>query len=346
MVNEIDIWMGGFDDGRTPSVQQYDVNSRKYLCHLWRRKGEMYCMADDAIVGVVFGWRGVKASNEYETEKLDNSTVLVNVPAEAMQKAGAVKMQLLIHQNGGVLHGPEIYFQALESMMPSDEETDEPALLLVALVDDAAEAIRNADDAANSANAQAANAMAAAQETNEVIQRAERAAQGADAAALAALQGEQKAHASAVLANEAAQTAMNEAQGAANAAEQANSAAGEALIAAGTAVDMAQNAYAAAEQADGAAGNANGAANIAREAAERIENLSVEVEMLSPMENASAEVRQTEIGKEVLLKIPRSNVAYATFDVDDDMHLIMHNPEAFSGIHFALNSNGELEVEI
>lgn len=135
MQNEIQIMMSGFDDGRTPHVQQYDVASRVYICRLWERQGVPYQMANDAIVGAVFKWRRSTGSHEYETEMLDSSTVKVTVPAEAMQLAGRVEMQLAIHQNGGLLHSPVIGFMAMKSLKASDKETDEPAMLLVALVD-------------------------------------------------------------------------------------------------------------------------------------------------------------------------------------------------------------------
>lgn len=141
LTNTIHVMMGGFDDGRTPAVQQYDVESRVYVCRLWRRKNEPYCMTQDAIVGAVYRYRGCPGSKEYETEVLDASTVRVTIPAEAMQRAGAVDMQLVIHQDGGELRSPMIGFMALESLTRGDSMTDEPALLLVALVDEVRQAL-------------------------------------------------------------------------------------------------------------------------------------------------------------------------------------------------------------
>lgn len=135
MTNEINMIIGGFDDGRTPNVQQYDVGSRMFLCRLWEKPGVAYQMAENAFVGVVFEWRRAKPTGEYETKVIDHSTVLVTVPGAATQIAGAVKMQLVIHQAGGQLYGPKITFMALESLKASDVEPEEPKLLLETLIE-------------------------------------------------------------------------------------------------------------------------------------------------------------------------------------------------------------------
>lgn len=152
MVNEINVFIGGFDDGRTPWVQQYDIESRKYLCRLWVRKNVPYVLADNEIVGVVFDWRGNPPSKEYKTELIDASSVMVTVPKEAMERSGSVDMQLLLHKDGELLHGPIISFNVLKSMAPGDKETDEPVPLLVALVDAAGKAVVEAEEAATKAN--------------------------------------------------------------------------------------------------------------------------------------------------------------------------------------------------
>lgn len=141
MVNEIDVIIGGFDDGRTSSVQQYDAGSRQYLWHLWERPGVPFEMDEDALVGAIFDWKGAPPSHEYKADMVDRSTVLVTVPAAATQRVGPVDMQVAIHQDGGVLHSPVICFMALKSLRAADEETDEPALLLVWLVDETRKAL-------------------------------------------------------------------------------------------------------------------------------------------------------------------------------------------------------------
>ena len=65
----------------------------------------------------------------------------IKVPSEAMKRTGLVEMQLVLHENGELLHGPVISFMALRSLKKTDQETDEPVTLLVALVDQAGKAI-------------------------------------------------------------------------------------------------------------------------------------------------------------------------------------------------------------
>lgn len=132
--NVIDIMIGGFDNGRTPHVQQYDIESREYECRLWKAQGKPYQLNPDAIVGVVFRWRRNPGSKEYETKIENSSTVVVRVPKEAMEMDGFVLMQLKIHDGEELLNGPEIAFAVRRSIKPGDKETDEPVVLLVALV--------------------------------------------------------------------------------------------------------------------------------------------------------------------------------------------------------------------
>lgn len=177
MENVIHIWMGGLDDGRCPSVQQYDAKSRIYICKLWRRQHEPYQMTENAVVGVVFDWRGAPPSQLYETEIIDRSTVKVTIPTAAMQKIGPVEMQLKIFENGGELNGPVICFEVRRSLKESDKETDEPAMLLVALVaktqelfDRGETIIQGASAAADAANEAAEHATKVAKEVEIILQ--------------------------------------------------------------------------------------------------------------------------------------------------------------------------------
>ena len=134
--NTIDVVLGGYDNGLTPNVQQYDTNSRVFACRLLTPEGELFQLADDAVVGAVYKYRRCSGTHEYETVIENRSTVVVTVPAEAVQLEGKVEMQLKIHQNGGVLNSPVVMFAALRSLKTSETETNEPALILVALVDE------------------------------------------------------------------------------------------------------------------------------------------------------------------------------------------------------------------
>lgn len=134
--NTIDVWIGGFDNGRTPAVQQNDINSRIYVCRLWRRFGVPYVLADGARVGVLYRWRRRLGSSEYEAKIIDQSTVEIKVPKEAMRLEGIVTMQLVLHENDEVLHGPEVTFGVLRSIEPDEHESEEPAMMLMALVNE------------------------------------------------------------------------------------------------------------------------------------------------------------------------------------------------------------------
>lgn len=183
MENLIDIWMGGADDGCTPAVQQYDVKSRVYVCRLWRKKNVPYEMSRDAVAGAVFEWRGSPPSKEYNAEIVDQNTIRVTVPTEAMLKIGPVDMQLIIHQNGGELRGPVVQFTVLKSLKRGDQNTDEPVLLLVALVNQTQEAIEDAEEAAKKANSAGERAEAAAKKLNEIDVDVEMLAPSAEASA-------------------------------------------------------------------------------------------------------------------------------------------------------------------
>lgn len=146
IVNEIQIWMGGYDNGRTPAVQQNDINSRIYICKLWQGRGRPYLLADGARVGVVFKWRRRLGSPEYEAQILDQSTVAVKVPKEAMRMDGIVKMQLILHEGDEVLHSPEISFGVMRSIEPDENDSEEPKLLLLELTSKANELINSIEE--------------------------------------------------------------------------------------------------------------------------------------------------------------------------------------------------------
>lgn len=149
MTKTIDIIIGGFDDGRTPSVQQYDTNSRCLLCRLWEKPGVPYTMSENAVVGAIFKWRKAEPAGEYKTEIIDRSTVLVTIPGDATQVSGVVFMQLVFHQDGGVMRGPEINFMVLESLAAGEEGIENPELLFGKLIEEANAATERANDAAD-----------------------------------------------------------------------------------------------------------------------------------------------------------------------------------------------------
>lgn len=136
MRSVIDVRMGGFNSGNAVSVQQYDENSREYELRLWNEAGGRYEMAVDALAGVVYKRSGAEPTEEYAAEILDRSTVLVVPPAEVTQKRGMVEMQLVIHQDGGTLHGPVLTFAVLKSLKAGDK-TGEGEKMITQLVSDA-----------------------------------------------------------------------------------------------------------------------------------------------------------------------------------------------------------------
>lgn len=137
--NEIDLYLNSCGGHNAPCVQQYDMKSRLFACRLWREPGVPYVLDEGARVGVVYKWRGMSPSKEYDTELENESTVLCLIPDEATQRFGPVTMQLILHENGGALHGPEIAFMVLKSLKPGDGESDEPVLMLIELVSEATE---------------------------------------------------------------------------------------------------------------------------------------------------------------------------------------------------------------
>ena len=108
----------------------------------------------------------------------------------------------------------------------------------------------------------------------------------------------------------------------------------------------AQKANTAASSANASAGAANTAAGRANTAADRLSGVDLEVTMLPPSSDPTAEVTQTATQTTFKLGFPTSNLAYATFEVEtESMELLMHSPDGFDDINFSLN-NGVLEVSV
>lgn len=102
----------------------------------------------------------------------------------------------------------------------------------------------------------------------------------------------------------------------------------------------------AATNANTATGKANTAADKANTAANRLSSVALDVTMLPPSSDPTAKVTQTATQTTFELGIPTSNLAYATFEVEDNtMELLMHSPDGFGDISFQLN-NGVLEVSV
>ena len=93
------------------------------------------------------------------------------------------------------------------------------------------------------------------------------------------------------------------------------------------------------QDADEATENANAAAR-------RISTIDMTVEMLEPTADPTADVDMRDDGTSIALHIPKSNIAYGTFEVGDDMELVLNSPENFPDIEFALSEDGMLEVNI
>jgi len=91
---------------------------------------------------------------------------------------------------------------------------------------------------------------------------------------------------------------------------------------------------------------AEAATEYAEEVSDRISEIDMTVEMLEPTAEPTAQVVQTEHKTTFELGIPKSNIAYGTFEVNNNMELLLHSPEKFPDIDFSLNENGMLEVTI
>ena len=112
-------------------------------------------------------------------------------------------------------------------------------------------------------------------------------------------------------------------------------------------------AKAATSAANTATANANAATDAAKKATQeakaltdRWDDVSLTYEVLPPSEDPWAAIEQTEHDTEFKFGLPTSNLAYSTFEVDDEMELIMTSPEGFSDIGFELTDEGDLEVII
>ena len=149
--NVIDIVFGGYDNGDMPDIQQYDANSHVIVCRLWVfEKGNPYVLDSDADVTVAYKRRQAEPWEDGEVEIVDQSTVKVMLPAKATMLDGRVEMQLVIRKDGEELRGPVIEFQTFKSLKAADDINDEPALLLVTLVNDANNAILECEAATKS----------------------------------------------------------------------------------------------------------------------------------------------------------------------------------------------------
>ena len=108
----------------------------------------------------------------------------------------------------------------------------------------------------------------------------------------------------------------------------------------------AQRAGTSAASADEAATGAREATEKALELTDRWDDVSLEYELLPPSEDPWAALEQTDHETKFKFGLPHSNLAYSTFEVDDEMQLIMHSPDGFSDIGFALTEDGYLEVVV
>lgn len=119
-----------------------------------------------------------------------------------------------------------------------------------------------------------------------------------------------------------------------------------ALSAAEKANASASGAGKAAGRADDATQAAKDATQDARELTDRWDDVDVKCEVLPPSENPWAAVDQTAHSTTFRFGLPRSNLAYSTFEVNDGMELVMTSPDGFSDIGFELTQDGDLEVVV
>ena len=85
----------------------------------------------------------------------------------------------------------------------------------------------------------------------------------------------------------------------------------------------------------------------AEDVTNKLLNSQATVEMLDPGEDPVATVTQTETSTLFAFQIPKSDVAYATFEVNqEDGCLYMNNSERFVDVSFTVDDNGDLCVEI
>ncbi|MEG1358385.1 MAG: hypothetical protein RSE23_01850 [Clostridia bacterium] len=137
---------------------------------------------------------------------------------------------------------------------------------------------------------------------------------------------------------EAATSAASQAE---NAAKTAATTANQAASAANTAADTAVT------TANQAASAANTAAASAQTVAEKFSAIAVEVQTLPPSAEATGSAAQTAKKTTFSFGIPTSNLAYATFEIDDNGDLYMISPDGFNDIGFKIDdADDELYVII
>lgn len=291
----------------------------------------------------------------FVTGTVSENVASVILPSACYAIQGPVRGILRISKNSQVASACETYFVVREGITGSVVDPGEviPNLDdLLAQIEAMETATASATDAAESANAAASDATEASSTANASAQNAAEKAAAANAAAAAANAAAANANSAASNAEEGASAADSAAQSANAAADRVDDAIGSANTAAANAENKAALADAAAQSADTAADNADNkataaeaAAAAANAAANRLSAVELDVTMLPPSAEPAASVEQTETKTTFSLGIPTSNLAYATFEVDATMELLMHSPDGFDDINFSLN-NGVLEVSV
>lgn len=230
---------------------------------------------------------------------------------------------------------------------------------LLAMISKIEQSTDAANAATNSANNAAASANTAANQANAARDAANTATSAAKAATESANTATSQANAARDAANaakQAADTATANANAATSRANEATSQANTARDAANAAADRVDAsiassaeatdaAWTAARNANESASAADDAADSANTAANRLSEVELIVDKLPASADPTGSVTQTDTKTTFELGIPTSNLAYSTFEVTDDMQLLMHSPDGFSDITFALN-DGNLEVHV
>ncbi|MEG1515972.1 MAG: hypothetical protein RSD95_13880 [Clostridia bacterium] len=73
----------------------------------------------------------------------------------------------------------------------------------------------------------------------------------------------------------------------------------------------------------------------------KLDNLNFGVTMIAPSGVPGAATTQNAGSIDVQLSIPASNLAYATFDIDEDGDLYMLSPDGFDDIHFVIDDTDD-----
>lgn len=129
--------------------------------------------------------------------------------------------------------------------------------------------------------------------------------------------------------------------------EAATAAAKTATENANAATEAAKQAKTDADEATEAANQAKRDADEAREAlTDQWDDVSLEYELLPPSADPWAKLEQTAHETKFLFGLPHSNLAYSTFEVDDEMNLVMTAPDGFSDITFTLQDDGCIYLEV